>query len=299
VNAAAAELQYVRNAYAQALARSRTSIVGVIIFDIEHPYFAGVVRGIQRIASGDGKMVLVCNGNRDPERELQYVTLMHEHRASAIVIATSLDDPAYAAKIDARLRAFSEGGGNVAIIGRSDLAYPGVMPDSLGGMRALGEAMIALGHRRVAVIGGPPRIAVVRDRLAGLQSAFTAAGIPITPSSIVSGDLRRASAEAAVAEIFARGLDPTAIIALNDEMAIGAIAALRRRGKRVPEDISVTGFDDIPIAADIDPPLSTVRVPLDVVGERVMRLALDGVGAEPEIVPVEVVMRDSTAAAMR
>jgi LacI family transcriptional regulator len=82
-------------------------------------------------------------------------------------------------------------------------------------------------------------------------------------------------------------------------MAIGAIAALRRRGKRVPEDISVTGFDDIPIAADIDPPLSTVRVPLDVVGERVMRLALDGVGAEPEIVPVEVVMRDSTAAAMR
>jgi LacI family transcriptional regulator len=296
VMAAATELHYVRNAYAQALARSRTSIVGIIIYDIEHPYFAGVVRGIQRVADGDGKIVLVCNSNRDPDRELDYLTLLHEHRAAAIIMATSLDDPAYAARIDQRLRSFADGGGNVAIIGRSSLDYSAVIPDSIGGMQALATAVLERGHRRVAVVTGPPGMAVSHDRLAGIERAFAAAGLALDPRAVVAGDLHRESGHAAVDELFARGFEPTAIMAANDEMAFGVIGALRRRGLRVPEDVSVTGFDDIPLAGDFDPALSTVRVPLDEIGERVMRLALDDENVVRESVPTHLVMRASTGA---
>lgn len=297
VSAAAETLKYVPNAYAQALARSRTSIAGVIVPDIGHPYFAGILRGIQCVANDVGQIVLICNSNREPARELEYLALLHEHRAATIILATTgLDDSAYVARVNARLEAFIDGGGRAAIIGRQHIDVAAVVPDNRGGMRMLGEELVRLGHRSFAVISGPPHVTTTEDRVGGLRDALAAAGIELPPRAIVDGAFRRDSGEGAVEDIYARGLAPTAIVALNDEMAVGALTALRQRGFRVPEDVSLTGFDDIPIAADVVPALTTVHVPLEELGERAMRLALQ---PEPaglsEPVATRLVVRDSTA----
>ena len=297
VTASAEALRYVRNAYAQALARSRTSIAGVIIYDIGHPYFAGVIRGIQRVAVEAQQIVLICNSNCDPKRELEYLTLLHEHRAATIIMAASGYDPAYTQRLESQLESFIDGGGRVALIGRTQLNISAVLPDSFGGMLALGTELTRLGHRKVAVIGGP-RIAVVDDRTAGIRAALAAVGAPIGDRWIVPGDLHRASAEAAVREMYARGLDPTAIVAINDEMAIGALVALRSLGKRVPHDVSLAGFDDIAVSADLEPALTTVHVPLEEIGERAMRIALRDAEEPPhnERVATRLIVRASIAA---
>ncbi|GAC1410563.1 MAG: LacI family DNA-binding transcriptional regulator [Candidatus Velthaea sp.] len=296
VTASAKELRYVRNAYAQALARSRTSIAGVIIHDIGHPYFAGIVRGIQRVAAEVGQIVLICNSNRDPEGEMAYVQLLHEHRAATIIMAASgYDDPEYVQRLGSRLEAFVSGGGHAALIGRHLVDLPAVVPDNIGGMRALTRHLISIGHRKIAFIGGFAHITVTQDRLAGAAEALLEAGMTLDERWILPGNMQRESGETAIAEMEARGLDPTAIVAINDEMAVGALAALRRRGYRVPDDLSLAGFDDIPIVADLDPPLTTVRLALEEIGERTMRLAIAGHdGAQREIVPTDLIVRTST-----
>jgi LacI family transcriptional regulator len=225
---------------------------------------------------------------------------MHEHRAATIIIAASgHDDAAYAAKLRARLRSFVDGGGRAAVIGRHAVDVPAVVPDNRGGMAALVAALVRDGHRRFAVISGPARLTTVEDRLAGVTDALSAAGIALDPALIVDGALTREGGAQAADFLYERqdGDPPTAIVALSDEMAIGALATLRRRGVRVPEDVSLTGFDDIHSAADLEPPLTTVRIALDQLGERAMRLALDD-GTSSTIVPVDAspVFRKSSAA---
>jgi len=299
VSAAAESLNYVPNAYAQALARSRTSIAGVIVHDIENPFYAGIVRGVQRVATEAKQILLICSSDRDPRRELEYLGLMHEHRAATIIIAASgHDDAEYAAKLSARLRSFVDGGGRAAVVGRHAVDVPAVVPDNRGGMRALVAALITQGHRNIAVITGPSRLTTVEDRLAGVTEALGAANIALDPALVFNGELTREGGAHAVDALYARSgaVAATAIVALSDEMAIGALGALRRRGVRVPHDISLTGFDDIPSAADLEPPLTTVRIALDQVGELAMQLALDD-GSSSRIVPVAAhpVLRASSA----
>jgi LacI family transcriptional regulator len=299
VAAAAESLNYVPNAYAQALARARTSIAGVIVHDIDNPFYSGILRGVQRVATEAQQILLICNSDRDPQRELEYLALMHEHRAATIIIAASgHDDAPYAAKLRARLRSFVDGGGRAAVIGRHAVDVPAVVPDNRGGMAALVATLVRDGHRRFAVITGPGRLTTVEDRLAGVTDALTAANITLDPAQIVDGALTREGGAQAADLLYERQGDApaTAIVALSDEMAIGALATLRRRGVRVPHDVSLTGFDDIPSAADLEPALTTVRIALDALGERAMRLALDD-GASATIVPVGAspVLRGSSA----
>ncbi|MGB8267915.1 MAG: LacI family DNA-binding transcriptional regulator [Candidatus Velthaea sp.] len=300
VTAAAEALNYVPNAYAQALARSRTSIAGVIVHDIDNPFYAGIVRGVQRIAIEAKQILLICNSDRDPQRELDYLGLMHEHRAATIIIAASgHDDASYAAKLAARLRSFVDGGGRAAVIGRHAVDVPAVVPDNRGGMRSLVSALIAQGHRRFAVITGPRRLTTVEDRLAGVTDALALANLSLDPGLVFDGALTREGGALAAEALYGRkGTTlPTAIVALSDEMAIGALSTLRRRGVRVPHDVSLTGFDDIPSAADLEPPLTTVRIALDQLGERAMRLALDdGSSSQSVPFPAHLVLRASSTA---
>ena len=296
---AAETLNYVPNAYAQALARARTSIAGVIVHDIDNPFYSGILRGVQRVAIEKQQILLICNSDRDPHRELEYLGLMHEHRAATIIIAASgHDDAGYTAKLAARLRSFVEGGGRAAVIGRHEVAVPAVVPDNRGGMNALVTVLIAQGHRRFAVISGPQRLTTVEDRLAGVTDALTTAGLTLDPALVFDGGLTREGGAQAAELLYERlgATPPTAIVALSDEMAIGALATLRRRGVRVPADVSLTGFDDIPSAADLEPPLTTVRIALDQVGERAMRLAVeDGMNHKIVPVPANPIFRDSSA----
>lgn len=293
VLAAVAELKYVPNAHAQMLARSHRSAVGVIVHDVSDPYFAEITRGLQRVAEADGRLAIICNSYRQPDREMEYIDLLHAHQVAAIVIAGSgyLDEPT-AARLDDRLLAFEATGGRIAVIGRHEHTGDAVLPDNEQGGFLAASHLFELGHTEIAVIAGPPALTTTYDRLLGLQRAARKHRRKLPKSRILHSDFTRDGGVAATTQILEDFPEVTAIAALNDSMAVGALAALRTAGRR----LSVIGFDDMPIARDVTPSLTSVRLPLTELGERAMRLALGEAGEGPRVVRVaaELVPREST-----
>ncbi|MET0424700.1 MAG: LacI family DNA-binding transcriptional regulator, partial [Actinoplanes sp.] len=276
VLAAVAELRYVPNAHAQMLARSHRSAVGVIVHDVSDPYFAEITRGLQRVATADNRLAIICNSFRDPERQLEYIDLLHAHQVAAIVIAGSgFLDATVSGQLDERLRAFEATGGRVAVIGRHEHTGDAVAPDNDEGGCMAGRHLIELGHTEIGVIAGPPGLTTTADRLAGFRRAVR----KLPKNRLVHADFTRDGGEAAAAALIAEHPELTAIAALNDSMAVGALAAVRSSGRR----IAVIGFDDMPIARDVTPALTTVRLPLTEMGERAMTLALGAPGDDPRV----------------
>jgi LacI family transcriptional regulator len=300
VLAAVAELQFVPNANAQQLARADRSAVGVIVHDVSDPYFAEITRGLQRVATDHGRLVIICNSYRDPERELAYVELLHAHQAAAIVLAGSgYHDAPVTARLDHKLRIYERTGGRVAVIGRHEHGGDAIVPQNEHGGFLAGDALYRLGHTAIGVIAGPRHLTTTTDRLAGLRRAARAHGHRLTTRHIAYADFDRNGGAEAAAALLDRVPGLTALAALNDSMAIGALACLRERGVDVPGRISLIGFDDMPVSVDVTPPLSTVRLPLVEIGARAMSLALREPAAGPlvEHAEAELVLRGSTAAA--
>jgi LacI family transcriptional regulator len=294
VLAAVAELKYVPNAHAQMLARSHRSAVGVIVHDVSDPYFAEITRGLQRVAEADGRLAIICNSYRQPDRELEYIDLLHAHQVAAIVIAGSgYLDAATAGRIDDRLRAFEATGGRIAVIGRHEHTGDAVMPDNDEGGFLAASHLFTLGHAEIAVIAGPPALTTTFDRLAGVRRAVRKYRRKLPRGRIVHADFTRDGGVAATEQVLTAFPEVTAILALNDSMAVGALAALRSMPER---RVAVIGFDDMPIARDVTPSLTSVRLPLTEMGERAMRLALGAAADEPRVerVRAELVAREST-----
>ncbi|SDS13378.1 LacI family DNA-binding transcriptional regulator [Actinoplanes derwentensis] len=283
VLAAVRELHYVPNAHAQNVARPRKSAVGVIVHDVSDPYFAEITRGLQRQAGAHDRLLVICNSYREPERELAYVGLLRAQQVHALILAGSgYHDDQFTERLNGELNAYQQAGGRVAVIGRHRLVGSAVLPGNEIGAHALGLRVLGLGHRDVGVIAGPRYLTTTTDRLTGFRRAFDELGVPLPASRIVYSDFTRDGGATATAGLLDAQPNLTALITLNDSMAVGALATLRERGIRVPDDISVTGFDDMPIARDVTPALTTVKLPLVEMGERAMALAL-GDSAEPHI----------------
>jgi len=302
VQVAARELGYAPNLHARALARVSDGSVGVIVHDVGDPYFGEIVRGMLQASPETERMLLICNTYRDPQRELAYVAHFRAQGVKALVLAGSdLEDRDFGARMAAQIMGFESAGGRAALIGRHYAPGDSVMPDNVGGARSMARALAELGHRRIGVIAGPPSLTTTYDRLSGFRMGLEEAGPGVSADAVVSGDFTRDSGERAVQALF--DLDPelTAIFALNDVMAIGALSWLRRHGLRVPGDVSVAGFDDIPISRDLVPALSTVRVPMAVMGARALNLALQprSSSLRTEHLATELVLRESTAEARR
>jgi LacI family transcriptional regulator len=300
VLAAAQELSYVPNAQAQALARSSSSIVGVLVHDMSDPYFSEILRGIQRAATEANRLVLTCNTYRHLDGEIEYVRLLHAQRVEALILAGSgLDARKYSQDMAAQIDAFTAAGGRAIFIGRHQIPGDAVLPDNVGGARVMGRLLAKLGHRRIGVINGPPLVTTSRDRLEGFRSGLRDSGVNLFPEQIAEGDFSRDSGLRATGELLERQPDITAIFALNDVMAVGALAALRERGITVPDQISVVGFDDIPLASDVTPALTTIRVPMQDLGARAMALALEPSGSELRVehLATELIIRASSGPA--
>lgn len=300
VLAAVEELQYVPNAHAQLLARSHRSAIGVIVHDVSDPYFAEITRGLQRVATENGRLVIICNSYREPDKELEYVELLRAHQVAAIILAGSgYHDDHYTTTLDNKLRVYEATGGRVAVIGRHEHSGDAVVPANTTGGHLLASELHRLGHTRIGVIAGPAHLTTTTDRLAGIQQATAEHGHSIPDSHIVYADFGPPSGATATAQLLDVHPDLTAIAALNDSMAVGALRHLRERGLSVPGDISLIGFDDMPIAQDVTPTLSTVRLPLAEMGARAMTLALrppDEAGTpQIEEAGATLIIRESTA----
>ncbi|WP_433240591.1 LacI family DNA-binding transcriptional regulator [Streptosporangium sp. CA-135522] len=290
VELAAAQLGYRTNVAAQTLARGASNVIGLVVHDLTDPYFATLADGAMRVAEGQGLVVMVGTTHRDPEREIAYVSTLNAQRVRAVLLAGSrIADPRLTRRLREELDRYRETGGRVACVGQSLLGTDTVVPGNREGAAALARALAGLGHRRFAVLAGPAGLITARDRTAGFTEALT--GLGLSAPQIVHGSFDRDGGYAAAAEVSGT----TCVFAVNDVMAVGALASFRDRGVRVPDDVSVAGFDDIATLRDLVPALSTVRLPLADMGARALELALDTT-QEVRIEPVagEVVLREST-----
>src|ERR687895_3000340 len=234
VRQAARELNFLPNAHAQALSRPTAfRSVGVIVHDVKDPYFAEIAGGILEQADARA-LVMLCNTYRDPARELAYVELMRAQRVAALVMAGGgLDDLDYSRKLADQIAPFMTSGGRVAFIGRHHVPGDAVLPDNVGGAAQLGRALLGLGHVNIGVIAGPPLLTTTRDRIAGLVGA----GIRLDDAHVVYSDFTRDGGSAAAAALLDADPGITALVALNDPMAIGALALLTERGIPVPGQV--------------------------------------------------------------
>lgn len=272
VQAAAERLGYVSNPHAQALARARSSTVGLIVHEVTDPYFAAIAAGAMHAAHAEGVMVMMAATFRDPGLELDYLSRLRAQGARGVLLAGSAGtDPEAGARLAEAIEAFAREGGRVAAIGsRPQGTVDAVVPANAQGAAAALEHLRALGHRRIGVISGPESLLTVRERVAGLGGP-RGRGL-----RVVASDFSRQGGYDAARELLDSRRGPvTAIVALNDLMAAGVLAAARDSGLDVPGDLSVVGFDDLPFAVDLSPALTTVALPLHRMGERAMRLLLD------------------------
>ncbi len=235
---------------------------------------------------------------RDPERETELVSTLRSHRARAVVLAgsrtTSEED---ARRLAEEMTAFIARGGRVTCVSQEGLPADTVVPDNPGGAAALAKELTAQGHRRFAVLAGPTDLRTAQERLDGFRSALSDADAELLSHNVVHGTFTRDGGYEAARQLLAAGTDATCLFAVNDVMATGAMAALRDAGLRVPQDLSVAGFDDIPTLRDLTPTLTTVRLPLEWMGEEATRLALEEEPTgSPRRVSIagEVVIREST-----
>ena len=297
---AAVALDYVPNALARGLQKSRIAIVGVIVHDITDPYFSEVVRGVEDAAAGDGHLVITCSSDRDPDRENSYVRLLRSMRSAAVIFAGSgLDDPARNEELGRHLVGLRENGAAVVHLSPHAFGAPEVGVDNAAGIAAMVEALAGLGHDRIAFLAGPPALYVARERLAGYRRAVTRLGLARDRRLVVSTTFDSDGGAAAVDRLVAGGVEFTAVCCANDLLALGAVRRLGELGIGVPDAVSVAGFDDITVAAITAPSLSTVRLPLRELGRRGYAHAvrqLAGDDPDPVLLPTTVILRDSTAA---
>jgi DNA-binding LacI/PurR family transcriptional regulator len=258
---AAARMGYRPNDLARALLQGRTGTVGVLIPDISNPYYAEIVRGVEDVVSASGQRVVLCNTNRDVEKASRYMDTLLKARVDGVVIVGG-----GSTRLSSFLRPLGAYGTRVVVIGRHDLPFPSIRVNNVEAARQATEYLLSLGHSMIGFITGPADSYTVQDRLAGYRETLRARGLSIRTRLIVKADFEEAGGYAGGRQLLALRDRPTAILAANDRSAVGVLAALADAGAKVPEDISVVGFDDIPLATFLRPALTTVAIPSSQLG---------------------------------
>ncbi|GAA2724297.1 LacI family transcriptional regulator [Cellulomonas aerilata] len=297
VLAAAERLRYSPDANAQAMARGRTMSLGLIVHDIADPYFSSIAAGVSQAAARADLAMTLASTQHDATLEPRFVELLTRQRARAIVVAGGrLQDDEANERMRRALQDFRRSGGSVALVGQPLLDVDTVVIANASGSADLARALHGRGYRRFAVLAGPEVHLTARDRNAGFSEALAQLGSPVDPDLVIRSAFTRDGGYEAMSTLLAAGTDVECVFAVNDVMAVGAIAAARDAGVRVPDDVAVAGFDDIVTLRDITPALSTVRVPLVDVGVMATELALAPESVEPRLVHVDgsVVLREST-----
>ncbi|MCX5610547.1 MULTISPECIES: LacI family DNA-binding transcriptional regulator [unclassified Streptomyces] len=315
VEQAVEELGYIANGPARALAAATSDLVGVLVHDVADSFFGILAGSLQSALAPTGRgearrLAVVCNTEGDPAAELAYLALLEGQRAGGVVLTGGApEDPGHTAALAARVARLAATGAPVVLCGRPPLPLPAELPvatvtfDDHGGAFRLAEHLLALGHRRIASIAGPPGLSTTRERLAGHRAALRRHDPRLAEACAeltVHAAFTRSAGYDATRELLRRGAPFTTVAAANDTVATGVAAALREAGLRIPEDVSVAGFDDLPFCADTAPALTTVRVPLREAGALAAQLVTGRRPLPPggiTTLPTELMVRASTGPA--
>ena len=292
----ATRLGYVPHSGARSLITNRTSTIGVLLPDLYGEFFSEVIRGIDQASRKHGYHVLVSSSHAD-QREIEAVLRSMRGRVDGLILM--VPDIQVKPAMALLPEHFP-----VVLVNCSDTTdlHDAVSVANHDGAYAMVQHLMAQGHRRIAIITGAARNFDAAERLRGYRAALKDAGVALNPALEVAGDFSEGSGFRAAQGLAARAERPTAIFASNDAMAIGALAALRGSGLTVPDDIAVAGFDDIPMSAYVEPPLSSVHVDISALGERATVRLLEALqrsnGHPPrrEILPTTLVVRRSCGA---
>jgi DNA-binding LacI/PurR family transcriptional regulator len=256
---------YRASAVARGLVTRQTRTIGLVVTTVADPFTSEVVSGIEQTANDNGYSVFPADSNADPEREKRVVQAFAERRVDGIIVTSSRVGALY-------LPLLSEMRVPIVLINNQ---HPGafvhsVMISNLDGTRAVARHLAGLGHRRIAYLGDQFGHESDVERLAGYRAGLDAARIRFAPELVVHGDGKPEAAVRAMDKLLELRHPPTAVCCYNDMSALGALRSIYQRGLRVPEDISVAGFDDLFIASYTQPPLTTVRQPMRRMGQMAM-----------------------------
>ena len=299
VQSAIDELNFVPDTNARSLGSGRSSLLGLIISDITNPFFPELVKAFEDEAIRHGREILIANTGYDPEKTVNCVTRMLQRKVDGVAIMTS--------EMDEHLIGYFQRK-HIPVVffdnGTPSIGISCVHVDYSLGIELAVNHLVELGHRRIAFISGPQRLASARVR----QRAFTAVSIrarlEMQQGLIQEGNHRPDGGLDAMGRLLALQPRPTAVITSNDLTAIGAMGAIAEAGLRIPEDMSIVGFDNIQLSAYTVPSLSTVKIPFTEIACAAVQSLLVARGDDPKhlshgqlhVVKPELIMRKSTAA---
>ena len=296
VNAAIDELGYVPNVLARSLKSKRTNTIALIFTDITNPFFNILARGVEDTAHASGYNVFFCNTDEDQEKENTYIELVLQKQVDGILLVpASLDSPS----ID-----MIKGQETPLVV--LDRRYPAgmvdvVRGDSFGGAYQLTDLLIKLGHRRISILSGPIEVSTAEDRMAGYRKAMHAHGLQDFIDCHY-GHFTQQCGKELTRELFQREHKPTAIFAANNLIAIGALATLHELGLKVPDDVAVVSFDEVPETLNPVPFLTVVNQPPYEMGKKATEILIERIkdeGSDPDdfqefIFPVDLIERASS-----
>ncbi|HEX3790157.1 MAG TPA: LacI family DNA-binding transcriptional regulator [Pseudonocardiaceae bacterium] len=289
-----AELGYVPSSRAVGLARGRTRIVGMLVPSLTWPWMGDVLQGAVDVIEEDGYGLLLFTCNRGEESMRQFASQVSARSFDGLLVIEPEGTLDYITELHAR---------GLPVVLIDDRGHQPLFPsvattNRIGGAQAA-DHLLGLGRRRPLVVTGLERFGCTQERLAGFADTFAAAGLPLSPELVVQGDFTFDCGYFAVKQLGARNQSFDAVFAHNDLSAAGAIKAAHEAGLRVPEDVAVVGFDDIPFATQTNPPLTTVRQPLREMGAAAAQMLMAYFAGTPlpdapTVLPTTLITRAST-----
>lgn len=295
---AIAKAGYRPNVLASSIKTGKSNCLVVLVPNLSNPFFLKIIQGIEQAAQEQGYSVLLGDTQGEALREHEYAGMVLSNRADGLI---HLDHSFPFSKNDALL---AEKVAMVSVCERivSEKQYPVIELDNYSACRALAKHLTSYGHKLFGVIAGQKESQIYHDRLGGIKSVLNEEGIAFDDSMVVGHEYSFESGELGARALLSKEIRPTAIFCFNDDIAIGAIHEIKKHGLKVPEDISVVGFDNIKVSAYIDPPLTTIDQPAYEMGRKAVDVVLQQINKKTltknrEIVQFRLLERESSGAA--
>jgi LacI family transcriptional regulator len=294
IDAAIARLDYRPNLLAKRLSTGKAEAISLVTSEIANPFFAELAAAIEAEAERHGYAVYISSTRGDNARAVNAIRRLKDQHVDGLIMMTNHPD-------DGRLASLLRSQKNIVLVDEDipGVTVPRIFVDNEHGAWVAANHLIEAGHRDIAVIGGPDGLLTVRERLAGFKRAIREHRIRVRSDWVMLGDYSREFGFAAMQRLLNAPRRPTAILACSDYIAVGVLSAVHQRGLVVPNDLSLVGFDDMPFAELVDPPLTTVRQPVAEMGriafERLLALLNQAEVPALTRLPVELVVRRSVA----